>query len=101
MAATELDIEDAEALVNYLQLSGHIDRAEHPTVRVLGGGVSNRVVLVTRAGGEAWVLKQALARLRVAVDWFSNPERIHREALALKWLSDVGLRVPGLIFEDP
>jgi 5-methylthioribose kinase len=72
-------------------------------VRVLAGGVSNRTVIVERPGaGVAWVVKQALPKLRVAVDWFSDPERIHREALGLRWLKE--LAPPGtstpFVFED-
>jgi thiamine kinase-like enzyme len=48
------------------------------------------------------VVKQALEKLRVQVDWFSSPERIHREALGLRWLAQ--LAPPGtitpLVFED-
>ena len=48
------------------------------------------------------MLKQALAKLRVAVDWFSSPARIVREALGLRWLAR--LAPPGtttpLVFED-
>jgi tRNA A-37 threonylcarbamoyl transferase component Bud32 len=48
------------------------------------------------------VLKQALEKLRVSVDWFSDPERVHREALGLRWLQE--LAPPGsitpLVFED-
>ena len=55
-----------------------------------------------RPTGEAWVLKQALEKLRVPVDWFSDPERVHREALGLRWLQE--LAPPGsitqLVFED-
>src|SRR5437773_11319639 len=97
---TDLDIEQPDALVRYLKARGSIGRLEQPTITVLGGGVSNRVVLVTRGNGEAWVLKQALPKLRVAVDWFSSPERVHREAAAIRWLTELGLRVPKLQFED-
>lgn len=101
MASTiDLDIEQPDALVRYLKARGSISSSEQPTVRLLGGGVSNRVVLVMRGNGEAWVLKQALPKLRVAVDWFSSPERVHREAAALRWLTELGLRVPALRFED-
>ncbi|MGH2551191.1 MAG: phosphotransferase family protein, partial [Thermomicrobiales bacterium] len=69
---------------------------------ILAGGVSNRTMLVERAGGESWVVKQALAKLRVQVDWFSDPARIHREADGLRWLGEIA--PPGtitpLIFED-
>ena len=98
----ELDIEDAPALLAYLQRTGRIAPGEQPRIAVLQGGVSNRTVWVERASGEAWVLKQALAKLRVPVDWFSSPERIHREALGLEWLAR--LAPPGsiapLLFED-
>jgi 5-methylthioribose kinase len=97
-----LDIEQPEQLIAYLRASGRIGAGESPRVTVLAGGVSNRTVLVERASGEAWVLKQALAKLRVKVDWFSDPARVHREALGLKHLAD--LAPPGsitpLIFED-
>jgi aminoglycoside phosphotransferase (APT) family kinase protein len=69
---------------------------------VLGGGVSNRVVWVERASGEAWILKQALAKLRVKVDWFSSVERIHREAAGLRWFSRTlpPGSTPRFVFED-
>ncbi len=100
-STTSLDIEQPDALVTYLKGCGLIAARERPAVRVLGGGVSSRVVLVTRDNGEAWVLKQALPKLRVPVAWFSSPERVHREAAALRWLAELGLRVPALRFEDP
>jgi hypothetical protein len=68
----------------------------------LAGGVSNRTVLVERPTGESWVVKQALAKLRVAVDWFSDPKRIGREALGLKHLAEIAPQnITPLIFEDP
>lgn len=99
-STTDLDIEQPDALVRYLKTRGSIGSSEQPTVTVLGGGVSNRVVLVARENGEAWVVKQALPKLRVAVDWFSSPERVHREAAALRWLTELGVRVPAFRFED-
>ena len=98
----KLNIEDAPALLAYLQRTGRIAPGEQPRIAILQGGVSNRTVWVERESGEAWVLKQALAKLRVPVDWFSSPERIHREALGLEWLAR--LAPPGavtpLLFED-
>lgn len=99
---THLDIEQPAALITYLRQSQRIAATETPHVTVLAGGVSNRTVLVERATGEAWVLKQALTKLRVPVDWFSDPERVHREALGLQWLAQLtppGI-IPSLIFED-
>lgn len=99
---TDFDIEQTDALLAYLRQSQRIAAQETPKVTVLAGGVSNRTVLVERATGEAWVLKQALTKLRVPVDWFSDPERVHREALGLHWLAQLtppGV-IPALIFED-
>jgi 5-methylthioribose kinase len=95
-----LDIEDPASLTSYLQRGGWVAAAEQPRARVLRGGVSNKTVLVEREGG-AWVLKQALAKLRVPVDWFSDPMRIHREASALRWFEELAPgSAPRLVFED-
>jgi hypothetical protein len=93
-----IDIEQAADLIAYLKARGH---GEPASIEVLAGGVSNRTVLVRWASGDAWVMKQALAKLRVKADWFSDPARIHREALGLLWM---GRLLPGaspaLVFED-
>src|SRR3954452_22571065 len=97
-----LDIEQHDQLIAYLHDSGRIARDEAPTCQTLQGGVSNKTVLVERASGESWVLKQALAKLRVEADWFSDPARIWREAEALRWLpkfAPPGTITP-LVFED-
>ncbi|MGA2131698.1 MAG: phosphotransferase [Bryobacteraceae bacterium] len=97
-----LDIEDTPALLAWLRQTGRLAPDEQPVVRNLQGGVSNRTVWVERPSGEAWVLKQALAKLRVPVDWFSSPERIHREALGLQWLARLAPAgaITPLLFED-
>jgi 5-methylthioribose kinase len=84
-----LDIEQHDQLIAYLRSSGHIAPDEAPSVHTLAGGVSNKTVLVEFANGDGWVIKQALAKLRVAVDWYSDPERVHREALGTRWLMDL------------
>lgn len=93
-----MDIEQAAELVAYLQARG--EGAPVATC-VLVGGVSNRTVLVQWPNGDAWVMKQALAKLRVKAVWFSDPARIHREALGLRWMEKLlpGAS-PALIFED-
>jgi aminoglycoside phosphotransferase (APT) family kinase protein len=97
-----LDIENSEALLDYLRQTGRIGRDETPMVRNLAGGVSNRTVLVRRESGESWVLKQALERLRVRVDWRSDPRRIEREALGIERLSEIAPTgtITPLIFLD-
>jgi tRNA A-37 threonylcarbamoyl transferase component Bud32 len=97
-----LDIEHEPELLDYLHSNGWIEPGETPAIAVLQGGVSNKTVLVERVDGDAWVLKQALAKLRVQVDWFSPVERVHREALGLRWLERIappGTTTP-LIFEN-
>ena len=63
--SVELDIENFEALRNYLSLRGHLHPGEAVSFDVLPGGVSNRTVRATWADGRSWVLKQALPKLRV------------------------------------
>lgn len=102
MAEDAVNIERPAELEAYLRRTRRIGAGERVGVEVLAGGVSNRTVRVERESGEAWVLKQALPKLRVAVDWFSDPARIRREAEGLRWLNEA---VPGctplLLFEDP
>jgi aminoglycoside phosphotransferase (APT) family kinase protein len=96
------DIEQPDALLAYLRETGRIGPNELPAFRILQGGVSNRTVWVQRPGGEAWVIKQALAKLRVKEDWFSDPARVHREAQGLRWLEQLAPpgTIPPLVFED-
>src|SRR2546422_616623 len=100
---SDLDIEQPDQLLTYLRSTNRISNSEQIQIHNLRGGISNKTVLVKRASGESWVLKQALPKLRVEVDWFSDPKRIGREALGLKHLP--ALAPPGtitpLIFEDP
>lgn len=103
MDAETLDIEDRAALERYL--SSNFAPAEEFAIRefeVLAGGVSSRTVRVLLAGGQEWVLKQALAKLRVAADWFSDPRRVHREALGMRVLAELTPpgSIPQLIFDD-
>ena len=97
------DIENSDALLRYLRENGHISADETPDLECLSGGVSNRTVLVRREGGADFVVKQALEKLRVAVDWRSDPCRSGREAFGLKWLTRLvpAGTVPRLLFEDP
>jgi thiamine kinase-like enzyme len=102
MSDTLVDIEDPDQLLTYLKQSRRISATEQIQIHNLRGGVSNKTVLVKGPTREGWVLKQALPKLRVDVDWFSDPARIHTEALALQHLPE--LAPPGtitpLIFED-
>jgi 5-methylthioribose kinase len=97
-----MDIENRDALLEYLRATRRIGPSEAPLTRVLRGGVSNRTVWLSRENGEQWVLKQALGRLRVQVEWLSSPDRIVRESLGMQWLARLlpPGAVPRLVFED-
>jgi 5-methylthioribose kinase len=102
-AGDALDIEQPDSLLEYLRASGRIGPREQPRLQRLAGGVSSRAMLVEReAPASAWVLKQALPKLRVAVDWFSSPERMRREAIALRWMPELvpAGSAPSLLWED-
>ncbi len=94
-----LDIERPAELIGWLRRVGLVEAAGRtPVVRRLAGGVSNRAMVV----GDRWVVKQALDRLRVPVEWNCSPERIHREAAGLRWVAELcgASAVPALVFED-
>jgi len=50
----------------------------------------------------AETVEEILPKLRVAEDWFSDPARVHREALGLRWLQRLAPlgAVPAFVFED-
>ena len=97
-----LDIENVPALVTYLRGRGAIAATDTPAVRKLEGGVSNRVMLVKAESAPAFVMKQALEKLRVEVNWFCTPTRINKEALALEYLSELTPpgAIPRVLFKD-
>jgi 5-methylthioribose kinase len=95
-------IQGADELIRYLRETGRIEADETPVVRALRGGVSNKTMLLQRQDGSRWVLKQALPRLRVQTEWFSDPARIHVEANGLRYLPRLTPpnSTPALLFED-
>jgi 5-methylthioribose kinase len=97
-----IDIENADELLVYLRERGHIGRRETPMLRTLRGGVSNKTIWLKRSDDSTWVLKQALPKLRVPSDWFSDPARIHVEANGLRYLPSITPpgSIPPLVFED-
>lgn len=97
-----IDIENEAELVAYLTGQGRTQPGETLVIVPLAGGVSNRTVFVQRANGEALVLKQALGKLRVKADWFSDPIRIQKEALGIRWLARFTPpgTIPAFVFQD-
>src|SRR5271165_2117604 len=97
-----IDIEDSNQLLMYLRDTGRIGSLEEPILKKLSGGVSNKTVWLQRSRGQAWVIKQALPKLRVRSDWFSDPARIEIEADGLRYLPRVAPKnsITPLIFQD-
>jgi len=97
-----MDIEQPHELLEYLRQRGHLAANEPAEAERLAGGVSNRTMLVRRERQPDWVVKQALPKLRVEVDWFCDPARIHREAAGLRTLQRIlpSGQVPEFLFED-
>jgi 5-methylthioribose kinase len=97
-----VDIEDSSQLVSYLRNTGRIDFQEEPILKKLSGGVSNKTVSLQRSRGQTWVIKQALPKLRVRADWFSDPARIDIEANGLRYLPRVAPKgsITPLVFQD-
>lgn len=89
----------ANNAAEYLGSRGIAGRAARVTE--LGGGVSNTVLLVETADCRL-VLKQALGKLRVEDDWFSDRERVFREAAAMRWVAPhlPPAAVPEILLED-
>ena len=92
----ELDVDTALGF-----LAGRVELSGPVTVRKLGGGVSNSVVLVEDAAQRV-VLKQSLPRLRVREEWLAERTRIHREWEVIRALRDIlpAGRLPALLFQD-
>ena len=71
------------------------------TITLLGGGISNTVLLAESAERRV-VLKQSLPKLRVAEDWPADRSRIRREWLAIECVQarlPAGA-VPAILFTD-
>jgi aminoglycoside phosphotransferase (APT) family kinase protein len=101
VSPTLIDIEQPDHLTTYLRERGVLRMGENVNSHVLSGGVSNKTVWIDLPNGESWVVKQALAKLRVKVDWFSDPARLKREALGMALIDEI---IPGacpiLMFYD-
>lgn len=97
-----MNIENGAQLERYLRDYGYIAPDALLRMTTLKGGVSNRTVLVEGTAGAGFVVKQALDKLRVKEDWFSDPSRIHREAEGIRLLTRLAPAgtVPALVFED-
>lgn len=95
----ELSIDNAEA---YVRERGWVKPGEPAEVSFLGGGVSN-IVLKVKTPRQCFVIKQALPKLRVQMEWHARIERIFIERDALKALSAIlpDGEVPRVMYDDP
>ena len=73
-----ISVSDEKVMRQYLFDKGHVSAGEDYTVEYLRGGVSCETVRVKTPARE-FVIKQALPKLRVKEDWFSDIRRIFTE----------------------
>ena len=85
----------------YLINGGIIHEKDESLIEELGGGVSCNVWKVT-VGENSWVLKQALDKLKVEANWYSDIERIHREHEVMEALEELLPRgsIPKVVYKD-
>jgi aminoglycoside phosphotransferase (APT) family kinase protein len=76
-------LDSIEEVKKYLIKEGLVSSEDKVHVEYLSGGVSCRVWKIVR-DKDRWVIKQALEKLDVKADWFSDVERIHREHHVMK-----------------
>lgn len=78
-----MTLDTVEEVKKYLIREGLVSKADTVHIEYLSGGVSCRVWKIIR-DQDRRVIKQALEKLDVKADWFSDVERIHREHQVMK-----------------
>ncbi len=97
----DAELLDVATVLAYLAGRHVLSPGPATTAQTLAGGVSN-VVLTAGDGSRQVVVKQALARLRVADEWYAPPERAMIEADALEVARALTpAEVPRLLDRDP
>src|SRR6185503_3725271 len=81
-------------LLPKLREAGLLHDGETAELIPLRGGVSSDIVLVRPARGEPFVVKRALAKLKVKDNWFANPDRNRAEQA---WFDYVRSIVPSAV----
>lgn len=91
----------SEEVRQYVIAAGMVDPSEDIIVEALKGGVSCLVWKIITSETR-FVLKQALAKLNVQADWYSDVERIEREEAAMRFLMPLlpESSIPQIMFED-
>ena len=94
-------LDTIEQVQKYLIKEGLVNSEDRVHVEYLSGGVSCRVWKIVR-DKDRWVIKQALEKLDVKADWFSDVERIHREHHVMKQIERIvpDSNVPKVLHVD-
>ena len=83
---------EAAQFLELLRRDGHV-RDPQARLTHLSGGVSSEIYLV-EDGAEKFVVKRALAKLKVKNDWFAD---VSRNASERNYLACVGQLLPGIV----
>lgn len=93
---------DEQNTLSYLRNRGDVADLDDARVELLGWGVSNVVLRVTRPAADDFIIKQSRVQLRTKTEWFSRLDRIYREIGMLKLLAPLlpaGV-IPRVLLED-
>lgn len=95
-------LKDRDDVLAYLIGKGWVSKTAAVSIEPLTGGVSSDVWRI-RTDEYCWVLKRALAKLKVEAEWHSDVARIEREQEAMLALSDLmpDGSVPRIVHRDP
>lgn len=95
-------LKTVQEVEQYLWRKGLVSDPRELRVNALSGGVSGHVWKVSQ-GNLGWVLKQALPKLGVEVDWYADVGRILREADALQVVHTLlpASALPQVVHVDP
>ena len=95
-----ISVSDEKVMRQYLLDKGFVSAGEECSIQYLPGGVSCETVRV-KTGAREFVIKQALPKLRVKEDWFSDIRRIFTEKDCLSvYYRLVPKSTPELFFCD-
>lgn len=96
-----MKLDSSEKVEQYLIIEGLVHLSDVVEIEHLPGGVSCRVWKISR-NNDQWVIKQALEKLDVAADWFSDVERIHREHQVMQQIDLVvpNSKIPKVLHVD-
>lgn len=94
MSTNYVDLgEDKAALAAVLRQMGLAEPGEEPVAAPLTGGVSSMILRIDLKSG-SYCLKQSLAKLKVAKDWFAPRDRVFAEAA---YLAKAAAILPGCV----